>query len=235
MSFDTTSLRDDGYQLVEAFLTRSEHETLKIACQTLATIRSAREVVQVERFVERFGSNTHTYLNKTDLVPELRGFVASDKITAISRKIFGDAYHAHMNLLQHSVGGRQQGIAWHRDIAFRFGAMQMVNLLFYPLGTDAARGGIRLIPGSHRIAKPDIPGPFERAPDQTTLFPGERDLLLVDGACYHSVQHSQSADDRMSFNIRIRHERAPKEITRWAEFTSGVVDFLPDDNPKPCA
>lgn len=185
--------------------------------------------LQVKNFEQEHGSTTSSFLNKVSLVPSLNDFVRSKKIQEISNFIFeGHALH-HMNLLQVSAGGKKQGIAWHRDTAFKFGAMQMMNLLFYPYGTDKRKGGITILPGSQKQQKANIPNSFGEADGQLTLFPKKRDLLIVDGTCFHCVSHSTSTEDRLSFNVRIRHDTADKEVTRYAEFTTGIADFLPEE------
>ncbi len=228
MSIDVNFLRKNGYLLLPDFLTADEHLTILNGCSDLAKMTAAREVVKIENFEDKHGSNTYTYLNKIHLVPSLQGFANSGKLMSVANEIFDNSAVAHMNLLQVSAGGKNQGIAWHRDTAFRFGAMQMMNFLFYPLGTDEERRGITVLPGSQRHEEAAISGSFATASGERTLYPGERDLLIVDGACFHYVAHSLSPKDRMSFNVRIRDATADKEITRYAEFTTGEADFLPD-------
>ncbi len=230
MQYDIPFLKEYGYLYIQNFLSDNQYQLLLDGCKQLSRIESAREIPKVKDFQQKHGSSTIAFLNKEKLVPQLHAFIQSPVLQEISDAIFNQQSQHHMNLLQLSMGGKQQGIAWHRDTAFHFGAMQMMNVLMYPLGTDEERGGITVLPGSQKQKNAGIKDSFGYTEGQITLYPDKRDLLVVDGACYHCVSHSHSSKDRMSFNVRIRHVDADKDVSRYAEFTTGFVDYLPELN-----
>ncbi len=222
---DLSPLHRDGFVLLRQFLDEGEHAQLAHGCRLLAGRVADRSPVDPV-FQSEHGSTSHTFVNKHSLVAELNAIASSRKIEAVSAQIFGADAVFHMSLLQHNEAGRSQALAWHRDVAFRFGAMQMCNLLLYPLGTDRQRGGIRVVPGSHRTEHVAVTDSFAPVAGERELFPQPRDLLILDGACYHAVSANRSLEDRMAFNLRFRHRQAPKEVTRYGEYPTGVVDYL---------
>ncbi len=222
-----STLASNGYVLIEDFLDAGEESMLFRGCGELVAMHGERQPVDAE-FRRRHKSNCHTFVNKEHCSRSLRRFCDLPKVRNLAEAVFDGRCLPHMSLLQHGVAGGGQGQAWHRDVLLVFGPMQLVNFLFYPLGTSPEQGGLRAVPGSQAMTDVDIDGPFGPAAGEQTIYPGSRDLLLVDGACFHAVNGNESTRDRIAFNLRFRHADAPLEITRHGVFTTGTVDYLPD-------
>jgi len=120
-----------------------------------------------------------------------------------------------------SAGDDEAGSeGWHRDVEPVTEGPYHTRYLWFMLPIDdfvADNGSTWVVPGSHRLAVPEIPAPasgMHRYPSRVQMLLDAGDALVLDPATLHSRGHNTTDRSRRMLNFMVCHEETPL-IWQW--------------------
>ena len=150
--------------------------------------------------------------------PQREGVIAFDAVSddprlhEVTEAAIGKGWGSQYSMVMFSNAGTS-GQAWHQDCPPEDAGRFNLNRLVYTAAIREEIGGqVIVMPGAHRRGAVTVGEPHEDLPGQVVLTPGQGDLILLHGHCWHRVTPIKSGS-RTSTNFRAAPAGVPDDIT----------------------